>query len=108
MIEIEYNPEKSSLTVFGHAHYGEKGKDIVCAAVSSLVCTVAQAVELLYKDGILKDRPKTELSDGNAFIEWSAADDKKLIATAATDYTIRGLERIAGEYPDYVRFIWVG
>ena len=37
MIRVVHDDDKCILTVCGHANYAEKGKDIVCAAASSLV-----------------------------------------------------------------------
>lgn len=38
---LQKNEDELILTVKGHAGYGEYGKDIVCAAVSTLVSTLA-------------------------------------------------------------------
>lgn len=42
MIDITYEPGKR-VSIRGHAGYAEKGKDIVCAAISTLYCTMIMA-----------------------------------------------------------------
>ena len=51
MINIVYEKECNSLTVTGHAGAGKKGTDIVCAAVSALVLTLAENVRDLQRSG---------------------------------------------------------
>ena len=46
---------ENSLTIDGHAGYAEKGKDIVCAGVTSLVQTLVESIEDLTKDKIEYD-----------------------------------------------------
>lgn len=40
MISVIYSPASQSLRISGHAMWGEKGKDIVCAAASILAYTL--------------------------------------------------------------------
>ena len=44
MIEIVYDRMRLRLTADGHAGFAEAGQDIVCAAVTILVYTLAAAV----------------------------------------------------------------
>ena len=46
------NNEIVELTIQGHANYDEKGKDIVCAAVSSIVITSVNGIMRLQKESI--------------------------------------------------------
>ena len=47
MIQVTYNEvgDEMILRAEGHAEYAEKGKDIVCAAVSVLMQTLAYSVD---------------------------------------------------------------
>lgn len=47
---IEVHITKNSLTVKGHAGYAERGKDIVCAAVSALVQGLMHSLNALTDD----------------------------------------------------------
>ena len=45
-IEIKKNDKKiEEIVVKGHANYSDKGKDIVCAAVSSITCYSINLIE---------------------------------------------------------------
>lgn len=55
MIKITINKNKNiidSVVISGHALYGNFGKDIVCAGVSSIVTTSVNAILSLEKDSI--------------------------------------------------------
>ena len=43
MINITFKPNTYELEITGHAGHDVKGKDIVCAAVSTLFYTLGQA-----------------------------------------------------------------
>ena len=64
MIKIEVN--KKNISIVGHANYDEYGKDIVCAAVSSVVITSIEAIALFDKDAIdvIQSKDKLELNSG--------------------------------------------
>ena len=43
MIKVDLTKE-NVITISGHANYDDKGKDIVCASVSSIVITTINAI----------------------------------------------------------------
>ena len=53
----------------GHAMTAPKGEDLVCAACTMLVYTLAQAVQFLYEQDRLLEKPKMQIVDGYACIE---------------------------------------
>ena len=74
MIKISYKKDKliSEVKISGHASFAEFGKDIVCAAVSTLVTTTInniltldnEAIKYVDKDGyILITNEGSELAD---------------------------------------------
>lgn len=81
------------LTVTGHAEYAPAGQDIVCAAVSALVCTLADVLDDygadLYKDG------------DDVTLECWPCDN---FSCAAWDTINRGLFLVAENYPDNVTY----
>ncbi len=91
---IEANAYKGSegycLEVIGHAEYAV-GDDIVCAAVSALVESLAAYLEEYEGDG----SAEADLADGYAMI--SVAE-----RNAAFDMAACGLAAIADKYPGYV------
>ena len=42
MIKVKVKPD--NITISGHAHYDDYGKDIVCSSVSSIVTTTVNAI----------------------------------------------------------------
>lgn len=93
MIEIEI--EKNSISVKGHAGFAEPGKDIVCAAVSTLFQAFIRSVEKLTADVI-----SAEIQPGNSLVRYAVLSPVSLILLNSF---IVGVEMIADEYPDYVR-----
>ena len=93
MIEIEI--KSNSITVKGHANYAELGKDIVCAAVSTLFQTLIASVEELTPDVIT-----AEIQPGNSRIRYAVLSPVSLILLNSF---IVGVELIADNYPDNVR-----
>ena len=53
------------ISVKGHAHYAEHGKDIVCAGVSTLVQTLVQSI-----DDLTEDKIKYDISSGYVDIKF--------------------------------------
>ena len=91
MIEILYDRKNMKLEISGHAEYAEKGKDIVCAAVTALAGTLERCME--------------EAGEGSC--EWKEGE---ICFTASGTENLRpcfetvvtGLQLLAEEFPDYV------
>ena len=66
MIRIRFNPEKLELDIRGHAGYGTKGQDIVCAAVSTLFYTLVG--NLFENKHMLKNSPVFKDVDGRGLV----------------------------------------
>ena len=88
MIRITRQGE-TAVSLEGHAGSDVYGRDLVCAAVSALVLTLAEAV---------KDKPGAEviLSPGSCHIRSGPE------AEAAFDCICKGFALLAEKYPDYV------
>lgn len=93
MIKITYTNNR--ITIKGHAGYGELGKDIVCAAVSTLTQVFIASVEELTKDKL-----KSFISAGNAVIEYRDLTEK---GTLLLNSFFIGLGMIEQTYPEYVK-----
>lgn len=78
---ITIKATSNSISAKGHANYAEPGKDIVCAAVSTLM----QTLEL---------RGIARKSKGNMFVQ---TKDKE-----ALQLVLDGLRMISENYPEYV------
>ena len=93
-IEIQFNKNSFSCVISGHSNYAERGRDIVCSAVSTLsfyiINTLSQcgiATHEVVKDGFLSF--KCEIQDDTIFI--------------MLDSYVRHLKEIASQYPNNVQ-----
>ena len=91
MIVIRMDRRHGMLEIDGHAGYAEKGKDIVCAAVSALACSLVCYV-----------RGKVEREDGHMSF---SAGKMSTRARGAFDCTYGGFALLADAYPTHVTLI---
>ena len=84
------------IKIKGHAGYAEAGKDIVCAAVSTLTQVFIASVEELTRDNFIT----CDISAGNVVIRYRNLSGR---AKLLVDSFFVGIRMIADEYPDYVR-----
>jgi uncharacterized protein YsxB (DUF464 family) len=97
MIQARYETDgkRHSLSLMGHAHYDEYGKDIVCASVSSIVYALVGWLENNPDD--LED-VSTSVESGEVLIECYGGE----YAAVAFSMAAIGLEQLAYTYPDHV------
>jgi uncharacterized protein YsxB (DUF464 family) len=90
------------VSISGHAYANEPGKDIVCAAVSVLGQTLANAVEEIAEI----DEAKLNMTIDNGLLTLSIPSTER---QAVVDILFRnfeiGIEGIVGGYPTYVKLI---
>ena len=95
MIEIRCG--KNEIDIKGHAEYGEAGKDLVCCAVSTLFFTLVDN---------LNEMPLNHLeinhSNGLGYVKAVTWQENKTVNTMF-DFTIKGFELIAYNFPEYVK-----
>ena len=96
MIQVTYNKvgDEMILRAEGHAEYAEKGKDIVCAAVSVLMQTLAYSVDAC-RMGVGND-------DKNVMTVQAAGNRENI---AKFELVTDGLILLAKQYPENVQFI---
>ncbi len=95
MIKVEL--KDNLITIKGHAGYDDKGKDIVCASVSSIVITTI--------NGIIEINPDA--------IDYSDLDNELIIRKLKEDETVNKLlnnmilllENLEKDYKDYIKII---
>jgi hypothetical protein len=95
MIKVEL--KDNLITIKGHAGYDDKGKDIVCASVSSIVITTI--------NGIIEINPDA--------IDSSDLDNEIIIRKLKEDETVNKLlnnmilllENLEKDYKDYIKII---
>lgn len=92
---IQVTIRKNHLSLLGHANYAEEGKDIVCAAVSTLTYNFIDAINRLTEDDI-----EFKMSPGDVDIDYK---DLTARGQLLLDSFFIGLETVADAYPDHVR-----
>ncbi len=101
MIRLTLHQSDGRLTGFecvGHAGFAEEGQDIVCAAVSILTTTCANALE-----SVAGVKPRVSAADGKMLLSLpkDAGHDAQVILRAMR----QGLSDLAEEYPRYFQLI---
>ena len=106
MIEIKFNPTNYTLDVEGHANHGEKGEDIVCAAISALFYTLAESL-YAYKDMMAEDIDFSD-EDGNGHISCKPKAEYEANVSLIYWTILNGFEVVSRHYEKNVKFSVVG
>lgn len=103
MIEVIYYREHNRVTVKGHAHSNEYGKDLVCAAVSALALTLAANVgNMAAKDYVTAYT--TRLDPGDAEISCNPRNRYRASVKQVFMSVCVGFEILADQYPDFISY----
>ena len=94
MIFAGRRDDRCALHVAGHAGYDNRGQDIVCAAVSTLVNTLAGALAAFDCRGF-----HAKLQPGDACITWAASGATDVLFYAA----VIGLAQLQNTSPNYIQ-----
>ncbi len=98
MIKVNYvvsNNLIKSVSIKGHAFYDTYGKDIVCAAVSSIVTTTINDILALTEDKI-----KYDTQDGNVLI--TVVSDNEVVEKLL-NVMLNMLKELASDYPKNIK-----
>ena len=90
-----------SIAVSGHAGYGPRGSDIVCAAVSMLVQTLAASLAQEEKKGGLKQY-RCQMGDGSIEIQADVLPRNRQAIDGMINMTAIGFRLLEEQYPSYV------
>ena len=102
MIHIVFDPKNLELKIEGHAGADEKGKDIVCSAVSMLFYTLAESLNR--SEEMLKKHPIIKMEDGNGYIKCRPRDEFQGNIALIYWTILNGIGLLAEEYPEFVSF----
>lgn len=103
MIQVVYHRKYYRVTVEGHAKSGEFGRDLICAACSTLAVTLADNIASLEACGSVREMT-AELSSGSAEISCTPVSQLRSIVTVIFDAICVGFDRLSKEYPDYISY----
>ena len=102
MINITFKPKTLELEITGHAEQNEKGKDIVCSAISALFYTLGQT--LCESEHMLEEAPIVKIEDGNGYICCSPKVEYEGNIACMYRTIIIGLQMVAEEYKNFVKW----
>lgn len=104
MVKVAFSTTEDGIkmTAKGHANYGEYGADIVCASVSILAFTLAEAAKQLHSSGYLSHPPYIEVSDGRIKVECSLSPEHSERVQIVYDTIKSGYQLLAYNYPENV------
>ena len=88
------------LKLSGHAYSDEPGRDLVCAAVSTLAQTVANAIEQIGK--VPEESLGLKIKEGYLSLSIEQAYRSETTDIIFETFIV-GIEGIEGTYPEYVR-----
>jgi uncharacterized protein YsxB (DUF464 family) len=95
VIEVKQNSD--GISIKGHAHYAEPGKDIVCAGVSTLVQNLVASIS-----GLTIDEIQYDMQPGSVEIKYRNLSEA---AQLLVDSFFVGITLIANVYPENVRLV---
>ena len=103
MIEVIYHREHNRVTITGHAHSDEYGKDLVCAGVSALALTLgANVSNMASKDYVTACTIR--LDPGDAEISCNPRTRYKASVKQVLRSVCVGFEILASKYPEYISY----
>lgn len=103
MIRIDFSEVADgnvSLSITGHSGSAEKGKDIVCAAVSALAQTFAAGLEKELKAVITG-----QISDGDFQLQAKVPSEVEKELKILYNVFKFGFQKISQSYPEHVQLI---
>ena len=99
MVIAKYNRKECTLTVKGHAQFGPKGTDLVCASSSILGFTAVACAE----DNREKYMPRISMIDDTLRIECNPYKSYVTPCRRMLDTIFTGYEELEKAYPNNVR-----
>lgn len=103
MIQVVYHRTYNRLTVEGHALSDEPGRDLICAAASTLALTLAVNVSNMAAQGQVRE-PTVNLAEGSAEVSCKPNTRFKAVVTLSFDSICVGYELLAAKYPEYIHY----
>jgi len=101
MIEITFNPDEHEVILSGHAGVEERGKDIVCSAVSILFYTLCEGITKLKY--CLEEEPVISMADGDGKVSCKPTESGRASIEMVYWSILNGFELLAESYPDAVK-----
>lgn len=101
-IKCKVKDGRYELSVKGHAGSDVKGRDTVCAAVSTLVYTLAQNLKDCEKNGMIEENPTIRLVEGDSYISYRPTEGQEQATLILFLGIQRGFELLQSNNPRFV------
>lgn len=102
MIRAIYSERELRMIALGHAGAGEPGHDLVCAAVSTLMLTLASALE---RRGIILEEERLESGEADVAVDLNELDMDTLSDCRLIFGTVSsGMEMLGESFPRYLEY----
>ena len=99
----DYKNKEYIIDISGHAGYAEKGKDIVCAGVSTLFYTFLNYCEEACEHNTLCKLEKA-ITDNKCVLQLR---DEAMLEGQALRVIVKGFKMLAETYPEYVALSYI-
>lgn len=103
MVEVIWYRQYNRVTATGHALSDTYGRDLICAACSTLMLTLAGNVQRM-ADADIMTAMTVQLDDGNAEISCNPRPRYRAVVAQMMQSVCVGFEIMAEKYPDYISF----
>ena len=103
MIHAIYYRKYNRLTVTGHAGSAEPGRDLVCAAASTLAYTLAANVFNMAEAKQVRE-PIIKMDAGDTEISCNANHKFRATVTLVFDSVCLGFAMLAHDHPEYISY----
>ena len=103
MIHIEYNVKDFTVSIDGHSGSAEKGRDLICAAVSALAHTLEANLQQLESVGAL-EKMTAELADGKGRFEFVPHVGNAAFVRHTVTAICVGFEVLAQNAQEYITY----
>lgn len=103
MIRVEYDAPALRLWVEGHAQSGPPGQDLVCAAVSGLTVTLAEALRQMESQG--RGAAELRIGSGSAFLAFRPEAEHQKEARIRMETVFLGLRLLGEKFPRNMKVI---
>lgn len=105
MVHIECIENEKCLILHGvgHCGWGPKGKDLICAAVTTLFYTAQEEANRMESAGELTEHPDIYLASGESFIRICPAADAREEARTVFRTLCSGFRVLASSFPSAVQ-----
>lgn len=110
MINVSYSYDKHELVISGHAGYGKKGKDIVCAAASMIFYNLCEVLQR-HKDEAFKEKINIEIKKGKngmASVSCLPSSEYKSLIEYDFYFALIGYETLKSKYPNFINISVTG